>query len=207
MLAGSVYAQATGPDAPIELRTTPALQPSPRGDAARRLPIVLEAQSVTGSPDLEAVAEGNAEFRRGGVKISADRLRYEQADDLATALGHVRISRDGNVYTGPELHLKVERFEGFFLSPTYYFARTGAGDPNAGQTEHPDAITAVVLGGTSLFGGRGIILGSRLGAVIVGVFRNGLTLMGVPSVFQVLITDVLVILAVATDQLSRKGAR
>ena len=127
MLAGSVYAQATGPDAPIELRTTPALQPSPRGDAARRLPIVLEAQSVTGSPDLEAVAEGNAEFRRGGVKISADRLRYEQADDLATALGHVRISRDGNVYTGPELHLKVERFEGFFLSPTYYFARTGAG--------------------------------------------------------------------------------
>ena len=64
-----------------------------------------------------------------------------------------------------------------------------------------------MLGGTSLFGGRGIILGSLLGAVIVGVFRNGLTLMGVPSVFQVLITDVLVILAVATDQLSRKEAR
>ena len=86
-------------------------------------------------------------------------------------------------------------------------ARTGVGDPNAGQTENPDAITAVVLGGTSLFGGRGIILGSLLGAVIVGVFRNGLTLMGVPSVYQVLITGVLVILAVATDQLSRKGAR
>jgi len=86
-------------------------------------------------------------------------------------------------------------------------ARTGVGDPNAGQTENLDAITAVVLGGTSLFGGRGIILGSLLGALIVGVFRNGLTLMGVPSVYQVLITGVLVILAVATDQLSRKGAR
>jgi fructose transport system permease protein len=86
-------------------------------------------------------------------------------------------------------------------------ARTGVGDPNAGQTENLDAITAVVLGGTSLFGGRGIILGSLLGAVIVGVFRNGLTLMGVPSVYQVLITGVLVILAVTTDQLSRKGAR
>ena len=86
-------------------------------------------------------------------------------------------------------------------------ARTGVGDPNAGQTENLDAITAVVLGGTSLFGGRGIILGSLLGAVIVGVFRNGLTLMGVASVYQVLITGVLVILAVATDQLSRKGAR
>lgn len=86
-------------------------------------------------------------------------------------------------------------------------ARTAVGDPNAGQTENLDAITAVVLGGTSLFGGRGIILGTLLGAIIVGVFRNGLTLMGVPSVYQVLITGILVILAVATDQLSRRGVR
>lgn len=86
-------------------------------------------------------------------------------------------------------------------------ARTGVGDPNAGQTENLDAITAVVLGGTSLFGGRGIILGSLVGAVIVGAFRNGLTLMGVASVYQTLITGILVILAVAADQMSRKGAR
>ena len=44
-------------------------------------------------------------------------------------------------------------------------ARTGVGDPNAGQTENLDAITAVVLGGTSLFGGRGVILGTLIGAV------------------------------------------
>jgi fructose transport system permease protein len=86
-------------------------------------------------------------------------------------------------------------------------ARTGVGDPNAGQTENLDAITAVVLGGTSLFGGRGVILGSLIGAVVVGVLRNGLTLMGVSSVYQVLITGILVILAVAVDQLSRKGGR
>lgn len=86
-------------------------------------------------------------------------------------------------------------------------ARTGVGDPQAGQTENLDAITAVVLGGTSLFGGRGIILGSLVGALIVGVFRNGLTLMGVPSVVQTLITGILVILAVAVDTLSRRGAR
>jgi len=86
-------------------------------------------------------------------------------------------------------------------------ARTGVGDPNAGQTENLDAITAVVLGGTSLFGGRGVVLGSLVGALIVGVFRNGLTLMGVSSVYQILITGILVILAVATDQLSRRGAR
>ncbi|MDB5929553.1 MAG: monosaccharide transporter rane protein family [Polaromonas sp.] len=86
-------------------------------------------------------------------------------------------------------------------------ARTGAGDPNAGQTENLDAITAVVLGGTSLFGGRGMLLGTLVGALIVGVFRNGLTLMGVSSVYQVLATGILVILAVATDQMSRKGVR
>jgi fructose transport system permease protein len=93
------------------------------------------------------------------------------------------------------------------IAATLSVARTGAGDPNGGQTENLDAITAVVLGGTSLFGGRGIILGTLLGALIVGVFRNGLTLMGVPSVYQVLVTGILVILAVATDQMSRKGAR
>jgi fructose transport system permease protein len=86
-------------------------------------------------------------------------------------------------------------------------ARTGVGDPNAGQTEALDAITAVVLGGTSLFGGRGVVLGSLIGAVVVGVLRNGLTLMGVSSVYQVLITGILVILAVTVDQLSRKGGR
>jgi fructose transport system permease protein len=98
---------------------------------------------------------------------------------------------------------------GFFygLAAMLSVARTGVGDPQAGQTENLDAITAVVLGGTSLFGGRGIVLGSLVGAVIVGVFRNGLTLMGVPSVYQTLITGILVILAVAADQMSRKGSR
>ena len=86
-------------------------------------------------------------------------------------------------------------------------ARTGVGDPNAGQTENLDAITAVVLGGTSLFGGRGVVVGSLLGALVVGVFRNGLTLMGVSSVYQVLVTGILVIVAVAVDQLSRRAER
>ena len=83
-------------------------------------------------------------------------------------------------------------------------ARTGVGDPQAGQTEALDAITAVVLGGTSLFGGRGVVLGTLIGALIVGVFRNGLTLMGVSSIYQILITGILVILAVSVDKLSHR---
>ena len=84
-------------------------------------------------------------------------------------------------------------------------ARTGVGDPQAGQDSNLESITAVVLGGTSLFGGRGNIIGTLFGALIVGVFRNGLQLMGVPSIYQVLITGILVIAAVSVDQLSHRG--
>jgi fructose transport system permease protein len=85
-------------------------------------------------------------------------------------------------------------------------ARTSVGDPNAGQTDNLDSITAVVLGGTSLFGGRGGVMGTLIGALIVGVFRNGLQLIGVASIYQVLITGILVILAVAVDQVARRRA-
>lgn len=83
-------------------------------------------------------------------------------------------------------------------------ARTGVGDPQAGVNYNLDSITAVVLGGTSLFGGRGSVLGTLTGALIVGVFRNGLQLMGVSSVYQVLVTGILVILAVSVDQIARR---
>lgn len=83
-------------------------------------------------------------------------------------------------------------------------SRTSVGDPNAGQTENLDSITAVVLGGTSLFGGRGSVIGTLIGALIVGIIRNGLQLIGVKSIYQVLITGILVIVAVAIDQLARR---
>jgi fructose transport system permease protein len=82
--------------------------------------------------------------------------------------------------------------------------RTGVGDPQAGQSDNLDSITAVVVGGTSLFGGRGGVIGTVIGTLIVGVFRNGLQLMGVAAIYQFLITGVLVIIAVAVDQLSRR---
>jgi fructose transport system permease protein len=85
--------------------------------------------------------------------------------------------------------------------------RTGVGDPNAGTTDNLDSITAVVLGGTSLFGGRGRLIGTLFGTLIVGVIRNGLVLMGVDSIYQILITGILVILAVSVDQLTRRRSR
>jgi fructose transport system permease protein len=82
--------------------------------------------------------------------------------------------------------------------------RIGAVSPLAGQTANLDSITAVVIGGTSLFGGRGSIVGTLIGALIVGVFRNGLALAGLDALWQEFTVGVLIIVAVALDQWIRR---
>ena len=82
--------------------------------------------------------------------------------------------------------------------------RAGSASPNALTDANLESITAVVIGGTSLFGGRGLVVGSLLGALIVGVFRSGLSLAGVDDQYRVLAIGVLVISAVAVDQWIRK---
>ena len=79
-------------------------------------------------------------------------------------------------------------------------------DPNAFQTGNLDSITAVVIGGTSLFGGRGGVIGSLVGALIVTVLRSGLTQANIDSLYQDVATGILVIAAVAFDQWARKRA-
>jgi len=92
----------------------------------------------------------------------------------------------------------------FAITAWILIGRVGAASPNAATDANLDSITAVVIGGTSLFGGRGIIIGSLLGALIVGVIRNGLALAGVDVLWQTLVVGVLVIVAVATDQWIRR---
>jgi fructose transport system permease protein len=82
--------------------------------------------------------------------------------------------------------------------------RIGGVSPQAGQTANLDSITAVVIGGTSLFGGRGSIVGTLFGALIVGVFRNGLALSGLALLWQDFAVGVLIIVAVTIDQWIRK---
>jgi fructose transport system permease protein len=82
--------------------------------------------------------------------------------------------------------------------------RLASASPNVGVEYNLDSITAVVLGGTSLFGGRGSVLGTLIGALIVGVFRNGLQLAGVEVVWQGFAIGLLVLIAVSLDQWIRK---
>jgi len=83
--------------------------------------------------------------------------------------------------------------------------RIGSISPQAGYTANLDSITAVVIGGCSLFGGRGSIYGTLIGALVVGVFRNGLALAGVDVLWQEFTVGILIILAVGVDQWIRRG--
>jgi fructose transport system permease protein len=181
--------------------------------------IVSRSQSVTDLPPLLTVLGST-------VPIFGTRIAYGTVTMLAlygVAWWLLRETAGGRHLYAVGNHREAARLAGintdrvllvvYTLAGALYgvasllaVARTGVGDPQAGQTENLDTVTAVVLGGTSLFGGRGLVLGSLVGALIVGVFRNGLTLMGVSSVYQILVTGVLVILAVATDQWSRRGS-
>ena len=85
--------------------------------------------------------------------------------------------------------------------------RVGSISPVAFDTINLGSITAVVIGGTSLFGGRGSIIGSVLGAFIVGVFNTGLSLAGVDDYWQMFAAGCLVIIAVGLDQWLRRASQ
>jgi fructose transport system permease protein len=179
--------------------------------------IYSKAQTVTGLPDL-LLFWGNT-FKLGGTAITYGVVLMIVLYLLVwfvlseTAPGRHLYAVGNNPEAARLMGIPTRRvllltytIAGFFygIAGWLLVSRTSVGDPNAGQTENLETITAVVLGGTSLFGGRGMVLGTLLGAIIVGVFRNGLTLTGVSSVYQVLITGILVILAVTADQLSKR---
>ena len=83
--------------------------------------------------------------------------------------------------------------------------RVGSGDPNIGVGFELEVIAAVIIGGTSLSGGEGRILGTVIGAVIVGVLSNGLNLSGVEPFWQYVAQGVVLIAAVVVDKRVNEG--
>lgn len=90
------------------------------------------------------------------------------------------------------------------IAAWFFIGRIGAASPQSGLGLNLDTITAVVIGGTSLFGGRGSIWGTLMGALIVQGARTGLTIIRVDSLWQDLVLGVLIIGAVALDQWVRR---
>jgi ribose transport system permease protein len=84
-----------------------------------------------------------------------------------------------------------------------FIARVNSGDPTAGLNYELTAITATILGGTNLFGGRATIIGTLIGALIMGVLQNGLNLLAVSSFYQQMAIGTVLVLAVWLDQINR----
>ncbi|PTQ85408.1 ribose ABC transporter membrane protein /monosaccharide ABC transporter membrane protein (CUT2 family) [Trichococcus patagoniensis] len=83
-------------------------------------------------------------------------------------------------------------------------SRLNSAQPTAGNAYEMDAIASVVLGGTSLSGGRGRLVGTLIGALIIGTLNNGLNLLGVSSFYQQVVKGVVIIIAVLLDRKNKK---
>ncbi|HLW93301.1 MAG TPA: ABC transporter permease [Roseiarcus sp.] len=112
--------------------------------------------------------------------------------------------------------VRVERMKGLIYALSgglagfaglIFSARVNAGDPTAGISYELTAITATIIGGTNLFGGRGSVVGTVIGALIMGVLQNGLNLMGVSSYYQQIAIGAVLVFAVWLDRLNRGEGR
>lgn len=89
------------------------------------------------------------------------------------------------------------------LAALILIARLGAAEPTIGNLWELDAIAAAAIGGASLMGGKGSIIGTLIGAVILGALRNGLTLLNIQAFYQLLATGLIIIIAMLIDRATR----
>ncbi len=121
------WAQNATPDpepAP-RLRSSSELQDKYTPEQIKQQPTFVKGDRITGRSDLDTVIEGDAELRRAGSVLRADRIDYYQPDDLAKARGNVYLNREGNVYQGTQGEMKMESQEGFMLEPRYQMLKNG----------------------------------------------------------------------------------
>jgi LPS-assembly protein len=122
-VAPDAAASAAAVTDPLKLKGSRMLAPGKRSSA--RAALVVSGDHISSQVDQRADIEGHAELRHGEVVLRADKLDYLVPEDLAHATGEVQVSHGGNLFSGPELSLYINRFEGEFLKPSFYLARTG----------------------------------------------------------------------------------
>jgi LPS-assembly protein len=129
--AASSAAPAASAASPTDVSGAPRLSfslPAPTGSTHNgKLPLYFDADNLDGETNSRTRATGSVRLRQGELTVRADELTHTQADNTARALGHVVITRVGNIFSGPELTLKLDTLEGEFVRPHFWFARTQAG--------------------------------------------------------------------------------
>jgi LPS-assembly protein len=111
---------------PLVLRSSSLLQESIPQDTRKQLPTFVQSDSLNERANFQTVLEGQVVLRRGEILLKADKIDYDQVNDLARARGNVYINQSGNVYQGPALDLHLDAFEGFFTEPSYRLLKSNA---------------------------------------------------------------------------------
>ena len=109
----------------FKLRLERTIGPGSGGDDERR-PIFASGDSISGTPEGDTIITGSAQIRRGGLKVNSNQIRYNAQSEQLEASGDVRISRQGSVFSGPELKLNLASDIGIFEQPTYELVTNGA---------------------------------------------------------------------------------
>lgn len=111
-----------------------ATLPAAAGAPTVEAPVFAEADRISGRVEEDVTLHGDARLSKAGSAIRADMIRYTQIDDEVFAVGNVHITRDGDVFTGPELRLKLDIRTGYFLEPVFT-RRGGEGRGNAARID------------------------------------------------------------------------
>lgn len=129
---------------------------------------------------------------------------------IGRGIYHVGDNENAAKYVG--LNVRKIRFFAFFysgflasLAGILSTARTFAATMDMGTSAEMDAIAAVVLGGTSMAGGRGTLMGTVIGAIIIGVLNNGMNLLGINTSWQYVVQGVVILIAVYIDFIKNSG--
>lgn len=191
MLVAQGLALVISRNAPIYFDTVPAFSAISTGNLIPgvKFPnavIILAALAITSAVILNKTVLGRYTYSIG-------------SNVEATALSGINVRK---------WLMIIYTFAGLFvgLAGVLISARLGSAQPALGQGYELQAIAAVVIGGTSLFGGKGSILGTVIGALIISLLNNGLQIMSVPQEWQNVALGAVILAAVYTDNLRRRRA-
>lgn len=125
------------------LRSSPLLEEDISARQTKEGTVFVSGERLVIRPDLNTIVDGQASLRKPGLSMRADRLVYDQSQDVLEANGTIRLNRPGSQFQGSELKLQVDSFQGTLQKPTFQFFANGA-HGSAAQIEFIDPSRAVV---------------------------------------------------------------